>query len=49
MLFRAKRYDNRNFITCQTQDQYGIRKTVKDHGVVIWEKKAICRSSKYNY
>ncbi|GBC39705.2 hypothetical protein GLOIN_2v1470661 [Rhizophagus irregularis DAOM 181602=DAOM 197198] len=33
-ILRAKKYDNRNFITCQTQDQYGIRKTGKDLGVV---------------
>ncbi|PKY55031.1 hypothetical protein RhiirA4_474219 [Rhizophagus irregularis] len=31
---KLKKYDNRNFITCQTQDQYGIRKTGKDLGVV---------------
>ncbi|PKY40895.1 hypothetical protein RhiirA4_454360 [Rhizophagus irregularis] len=38
-ILRAKKYDNRNFITCQTQDQYGIRKTGKDLGVVTHKKK----------
>ncbi|PKY29813.1 hypothetical protein RhiirB3_446586 [Rhizophagus irregularis] len=31
---KLKKYDNRNFITFQIQDQYGIRKTGKDLGVV---------------
>ncbi|PKK59038.1 hypothetical protein RhiirC2_871382 [Rhizophagus irregularis] len=45
-ILRAKKYDERNFVTCQTQDQYGIRKTGKDHGVVMREKQAMCRSLK---
>ncbi|CAB5185000.1 unnamed protein product [Rhizophagus irregularis] len=34
-----KKYDNRNFITCQTQDQYGVRKPGKDLGVVMRKSK----------
>ncbi|CAB4413407.1 unnamed protein product [Rhizophagus irregularis] len=45
-ILRAKKYDERNFVTCQTQDQYGIRKTGKDHRVVMREKQAMCRSMK---
>ncbi|GBC13813.2 hypothetical protein GLOIN_2v1762677 [Rhizophagus irregularis DAOM 181602=DAOM 197198] len=40
----AKKYGKINFITCQTQDQYGIRKTGKDLGVATREKQAIHRS-----
>ncbi|CAB4396483.1 unnamed protein product [Rhizophagus irregularis] len=42
-ILRAKKYDERNFVTCQTQDQYGIRKTGKDHGVVMREKQAMLK------
>ncbi|PKC57493.1 hypothetical protein RhiirA1_472403 [Rhizophagus irregularis] len=44
----AKKYGKINFITCQTQDQYGIRKTGKDLGVATREKQAIHRSIKRN-
>ncbi|CAG8839584.1 29209_t:CDS:2, partial [Gigaspora margarita] len=42
----AKRYDTRNFITCNTQKKYGIRKTGKNLGVIAREKQAIRRSAK---
>ncbi|CAG8854700.1 41633_t:CDS:2, partial [Gigaspora margarita] len=41
----AKRYDTQNFIICNTQKIYGIRKT----GVMAHEKQAIHRSVKQNH
>ncbi|RGB26880.1 hypothetical protein C1646_820130 [Rhizophagus diaphanus] len=43
-VLRAKKYDNINFITCQSQDQFGIRKTEKVLGVATEELKATIKS-----